>query len=496
MQLKQESYKQILKATTIFGGVQVFNMIIAIMRSKVIAVLLGPLGYGIVGILTSTISLIGGITNFGLGTSSIKDVAIAHQSQNENRIATVIIVVRRLVWLTGTLGGIVMLVLAPLLSQLTFGNNDYKVTFYWISISLLFNQLSSGQLVILQGLRKIQYLAKASLLGSVLGLLIVIPLYYVFGVKGIVPAIILSSFFSLFSSWFYAKKIKSGSVKVSRIKTIANGKNMLVMGFLISISGFFTTVASFIVRVFISNNGGVDQVGLYTAGFAIISTYFGLIFTAMSTDYYPRLSSVSKSNNLCKNMINEQAEVAILILAPILIFFIVFIKWAIIILYSNKFTLINDMILWASLGLFFKAATWSIGFILLAKGASKLYFWCELIGNIYMLGLNIVGYYFMGLTGLGISFLVGYMLYLVQVYILSKFKFEFSFDKAFLRVFFIQFLLAITCFMVVKFAYNPFNYVIGISLIIISTWYSIHELNKRLGFGEIWVSIKKLRKYS
>jgi O-antigen/teichoic acid export membrane protein len=158
---------------------------------------------------------------------------------------------------------------------------------------------------------------------------------------------------------------------------------MLQMGFMISLSGLLAVGASYIVRIFISRTGGVEQVGLYNAGFAIINTYVGLVFTAMATDYYPRLSAVAHDNRLCKQTINQQAEIAILILAPILVVFLTFINWVVILLYSRQFIAVNGMIYWAALGMFFKAASWSIAFIFLAKGSSKLFFWNELIANIY-----------------------------------------------------------------------------------------------------------------
>jgi O-antigen/teichoic acid export membrane protein len=159
MSEQQTSYRQIMKATSIFGGVQVFNIIISIIRSKFVAVLLGPTGMGIVGLLTSTSSLIGGLTNFGLGTSAVKNVAAATSTGNQIRIAIVVTVLRRWVWITGIIGVLFTLVLSPWLSELSFGNRDYTLAFIWISITLLFTQLSTGQLVVLQGMRKLQYLA-------------------------------------------------------------------------------------------------------------------------------------------------------------------------------------------------------------------------------------------------------------------------------------------------------------------------------------------------
>jgi O-antigen/teichoic acid export membrane protein len=474
-----------MKATSLFGGVQIFNILISVIRSKFVAVLLGPAGMGIMGLLNSTIGFIGYLTNFGLGTSAIKDIAAANTTEDSQRIAIIVTVFKRLVWITGVIGMLVTLILSPLLSQLTFGNKNYTIAFIWISITLLLSQLSSGQMVILQGMRKLKQLAKANLLGSSLGLIVTLPLYYFWRIDGIVPAIIASSIVSLLLAWVFGRKVKIDAVVVSQKHTLIEGRNMLQMGFLISLSGLMAIGVSYILSIFISHNGGVEQVGLYNAGFAIINTYVALIFNAMATDYYPRLSAISHDNSLCRQAINQQAEIALLILAPIVIIFFVFINWVVILLYSKQFLAVNIMIYWAALGMFFKAASWSIAFIFLAKGTSKLFFWNELIANLYVLAFNILGYHFMGLTGLGISFAVSYLLYLVQVYVVSRIKFDFSFDPAFIKIFAIQFGLAISGFIAVKYLTQPYPYIVGVLLIGLSGWYSIAELDKRLGLSSI-----------
>lgn len=486
---QQTSYRQIIKATSLFGGVQVFKILISIIRSKFIAVLLGPAGMGIAGLLTSTTGLISALTSFGLGTSAVKDVAAANASGNGYRISTVVTVLRRWVWITGSLGAIVTLFLAPWLSQLTFGNRDYTLAFIWLSVTLLFQQITSGQLVVLQGMRKLQYLAKANMTGSVIGLFISIPIYYYFRLDGIVPALILSSLTAMFLSWYFSSKVTIQQAKVSRLKTIAEGKNMLKMGFMISLTGLISLGVAYIVRIFISHKGGVAQVGLYNAGFAIINTYVGLVFTAMGTDYYPRLSSVAHDNAKAKEMINQQAEISILILAPILMVFLVFINWVVILLYSNKFIEVNGMIHWAAMGMFFKAASWCIGFILLAKGASNIFFWNDLIANIYTLIFNCAGYILGGLEGLGMSFLASYFIYFIQVSILSKAKYSFAFESAFYKVFSIQIIIAILCFITTKVIPDPFNYLVGAFLILASMLYSLKELNRRIGLKAAYNSI-------
>jgi len=488
---KKGEYRQIVKATSIFGGVQVFQIIIQVIRSKFIAILLGPKGMGIAGLLFSTTNLIGSITGFGLGTSAVKDIAAANGNQDNYHVARVITVLRRLVWITGILGSIVTLVFSRWLSRVTFGNEEYTLAFVWISVTLLFNQLTTGQVALLQGLRKLQYLAKANLAGSTLGLVFTVPLYYFFGLDGIVPGIIITSLLSLLASWYFSSKVEIQNIRVPCKDSIALGKSIINLGFMISLSGLTSIGAAYVVRIFIRMTGGVDQVGLYNAGFTIINTYVGMIFTAMATEYYPRLSSVAGDNTLSKKIINQQAEIVLLVLAPILLVFLVFIKWVVILLYSNSFIAINEMIYWAALGMFFKAASWSIAFILLAKGAGKLFFINELIGNFNMLLLNMAGYHLLGLTGLGISFLCGFILYLCQVFIISRIKYDFSFGNEFIRIFSFQFFLALACFTSVNLLERPWSYIPGVLLITISLFYSYKELDKRIEIKSVLLSIKE-----
>lgn len=491
----QASYRQIMKATSLFGGVQVFNILISIIRSKIIAVLLGPVGMGISGLLTSTTGLITEMTNFGLGTSAVKNVAAADSGGNQGRISIVVKVLRRLVWITGLLGTIITAALSPWLSKITFGNKDYTLAFIWISITLLFQQLTSGQLVVLQGLRKLRHLAKANIAGSILGLIVSVPLYYLYKVDGIVPAIILSSAASMIISWYYSGQIKLKPVSVRSIHTLAEGKDMLKMGFMISLTGLISLGVGYLVRIFISHTGSVEQVGLYNAGFSIINTYVGLIFTAMSKDYYPRLSGVAHDNFLARTTINQQAEVAILILAPIIAVFLIFINWIVLILYSTKFISINGMVHLAALGMFFKAVSWSIAYILLAKGVSNLFFRNELIANIYLLILNILGYKFFGLVGLGLSFFIGYFLYFIQVFFVARIKYSFSLNRDFYKIFLIQFFTGILCYLVQKFIPDPFKYIIGVLLISFSFFYSYRELDRRINLrSAISVFIGKISK--
>lgn len=480
------SYKHIIKATSIFGGVQVVTILVNIARSKLIAVLLGPAGMGINGMLNSAITMIGNLTNFGLSTSAVKSVAFAFGGGDKAKIASEITVLRRLVWFTGLLGSVVMFVLAPFLSRWSFGSEEYTFSFYIVAGTLLINQVSSGQRVLLQGSRQLAYLAKSTVWGAVLGLVATIPLYYYFKEEGIAYAILLGALNSLLLTYFYSRKISIKSIALSWKEVFSRGREMIQLGFFLSLSNLISTGFSYLFRIFINHTGTLEDVGYYSAGFAMISTYFGLIFTAMATDYYPRLSAVSAQNSLVKKEINQQMEVSMLIVSPILCAFIFFADWALIALYSTDFVRIKEMMICAAFGVYFKVASWSIAYVFLAKGHSKLYFANEMFTHFYLFILNVIFFKYWGLVGVGVSYCIGYLLYFFQMYKVASIKYEFGLSAEFWKIFWIQITCgAIALIISLLLDRGIFFYGIGILLISFNSYISFRMLDKKIQFSKL-----------
>ncbi|MDD4111284.1 MAG: O-antigen translocase [Clostridia bacterium] len=490
---ERSAYRSIFKATSLFGGVQVFNILIQIIKQKFIAILLGPTGMGISGLYLSATQLIQGLTSMGLAQSAIKNVAEANGTGDKERISRVVSALRKLVWITGLLGMVLVIVLSPFLSKSTFGNYDYTIPFIFLSVTLLIQQLSAGQKVVLQGMRRLKHLAKSGVLGSFFGLVISVPIYYYFGIQGIVPTLILSATTTLLLTWYFSRKVDIKKITLTPKETFQEGKDMLKMGIVLSLSSILVLGVAYIVRIFIVRIGGTEEVGLYTAGFAIVNGYVGLVFTAMGTDYYPRLASVNKDNIKSKLMINQQAEIAILIIAPIIMFFLLIAPYAITLLYSEKFIPITGFMQWAMLGMIFKAAAWAIAFQFIAKGEMKIYAINETIANINILAFNLLGYYLWGLEGLGIAFAFSFLIYLFQVYFVARYKYNFNFTPSFLKLYSIQLMLLLSCFLLIYLWKSNYVYIPTVLLTTLCVYFSFKELDKRMDLVAAFKSSKSTR---
>lgn len=439
MNQKKGEYNEIAKATRIFGGSQIIILISNILRTKFVAIFLGASGYGILALYQSSISLISTFSNLGIGTMAIKEIAGAANSKDTARINKTIHVVRRLSWYTGIFGAFITLFFSIPLSILIFDTPDFYIGFCWLSLAIILNQLTSANSAILRGLRKNKKLANASVTGAVFGLLISVPLYYFFGKQAIVPALITSSFISFLRSWIFTKDIKVEKNHIQNISIWSFGKPIIAGGIVLSITTLITIIKDLIIRLYIEQKGGLVDVGLYHSALLIINSYLGIIFTIMSMDYFPNLSSKINNHQACKSILNKQLVFGLTIIIPLISFFIIFNRIIIELLLSSRFTNIEYMLSVAVLGTVFKLYSWSHSYIILSKGDNKRFFWSELVAVIVSFILSIGGYSIYGLNGLGYGYTIGFIYYAVQTQILCAYWYKINI----LRNTFIIFLIGV-----------------------------------------------------
>ena len=82
-----KSYISIVKSTGILGGVQLFTILVSIIKNKFVAILLGPEGIGLIGVLSSTTELVKNLITLGLPQSAIRNIAELHSQNNIQAIS-------------------------------------------------------------------------------------------------------------------------------------------------------------------------------------------------------------------------------------------------------------------------------------------------------------------------------------------------------------------------------------------------------------------------
>ena len=477
---KKGAYRNILKGTAVFGGVQVFNILINLIKGKLIAIILGPLGMGISALLTTTIGTITQFASLGISVSAMRELAQSHTEGDMHALSEKIKIYRRLVLFTGIGGALIAIALSPLLSHIAFHNYNYTIPFALLSLFVLCSILSNAEVTLLQGTGQLKKLAKSTLIGPLTGLLISVPLYYFFGSKAIAPAMVILAAITFLINHYFARKIPTEPIIFSWVKFKGLSKIWISLGLLLTVSTLLGTFANFLVNSYISHNGNITDVGLFQSARSISEQYVGIVFTAMAIDYYPKLAAISNDNNKVKEIVNNQSEIVILLISPIIMILIITAPILVKVLLSNEFLVITPVVKWMSLGLFFKAASYPLSYIPLAKGDNNVFFWVEgVFGNIILLSFNIIAYHFYGLTGLGISFLLFYMVYYFLVVIISVKRYSFSYFKGIFKTFFILLVIISTIFLL-SLKTGPLYVLAELGIFAIGAILCLIELNRRM----------------
>ncbi len=252
---------------------------------------------------------------------------------------------------------------------------------------------------------------------------------------------------------------------------------MVKLGISMTVAGFIASLSSYILNAFISNNAGVEQVGLYNAGWGVVGQYTAIIFAAMATDYFPRLAAVQADNMKVRNLVNQQIEAALLIVTPLLILLIVGMPLVVRILYTPEFLPVVMFAVLTLAGIPFKTISWAMEYVYLAKGDGKLFMIMEIVSGAVILASNLILYYFFGLNGLGISFIITYILGVVFSYYVVRKKYDFRMPKKFTGQFSILFLFMIMALGTVFMQVDLYRYLAGCLICISSGLYSLYKLS-------------------
>lgn len=486
------SYQSIFKSTFLFGFVQVFNILAKVGLNKAVALFLGTEGMGIIGLYQSTINVLKTATGLGISQSAVRDVSEANGANDDHRFSKIIIVTNKIIWITAIFGAIVTFALSCKLSEWTFGDDKFTIPFMWIAVVVFLNILSEGQLAILMGMRRLKALAKASLFGSVTGLAAGIPLYYFYRESGIVPSLIITALTALLFSWYFVRKISYNKAKVSLSESLTEGSGMVKMGFALMYVSFLGFVSDYIVRTYISNVSSLEMVGLFQAGATIISGYFGIVITAMSTDYYPRISAIHFDNNKLNEEVNKQSEVGLLLVGPLVVLFMFMMPFFIKVMYTDKFLLSINYISFAVFGTLIIICSNAMGMILLAKQKSNVFIYSVSFSKIIGIIINLVSFKYYGLVGLGVSAIIMAILHIVMMQTIMYKLFRIVFKSSTMVMLGYTLLVCLVAFIVKDISNFWIKYIIGISLFTLSIVYSIIKIKKVMDIDVFQLIISKV----
>ncbi len=415
--------RSLIRSMSIIGSVQVFNILLSIIRVKLVAMLLGPAGIGLLGIYSNLQQMVGTAAGLGMSSSGVRQLASARGDvKTLNRVSRVLLGAHLAQGILAMVA--VWLVRQPLAVWLT---NDATLAteIGLVGVATLLMLVSTAHITILQGLRRIGDLGRVTAIGALAGTLFGLLAVWWLGRPGLIWFILVQPLANLLTAIFFIRKLPDRGERppLCFLEVWNTWKPMVRLGAAFMVGGLTTTATLLLVRSLITQELGIDAAGYFAAAWGIAMTYVGFLLGAMMADYYPRLTEVIHDRPAANRLINDQAQLGLVLGGPVLLLLIGWAPWIITLLYSNDFGPAATLLQWQTVGNVFKLTSWAMSIAIVAGAHAKIYIFMELSFNAVFLVLIWVFLPKFGLEITGVAFLLGYITYFITVFLLvSRFR--------------------------------------------------------------------------
>lgn len=414
------SYRQILRSSSIIGGASVINILVGLLRMKVAAVVLGPAGVGLVGLLQQLMSTASTIAGMGMSNAGTRQIA---ESAGHDDRAAIASARRALLWATMTLafaGALVLWLFREPLASLILDDAEKAGLVGWLAVGVALSVAAGSQGAMLNGLRRIGDLARISILSALISTLAAVPALITWGEQAIIVLLLAPPIASFLFGHLYVARLPRENLPPTSLPELkTQWGTLLRLGSAFMISGLVMVAGQLAVRTLMQKELGAESLGYFTAAWTISVTYIGFVLGAMGTDYYPRLTAVIHDHETANRIVNEQTEVALLLAGPIFLAMMALAPWVIELLYAESFAPAVEVLRWQILGDVLKIVSWPLGFIILAAAAGRTFLITETLGVVTFVLITWLGMPIVGIEAAGIGFVAMYVVYLPLVFWLA-----------------------------------------------------------------------------
>lgn len=415
--------RHVLKALGIFGSLEGLNMLCAVVRSKLMALWVGSAGVGVIALFNSTLELMKTMTMFNLKQGGVREIASAPAADRPVVCHTV----SRLGLLLGLAGMVIVAMLSPLLSMAAFDTYDYTWAFAVLSLTMVASAVTEARKTILQAMGQLRQLARASLWGALSATALSLPLVYFFRMDAIVPMLLVFSAATIF--FLLLPHTEKPAKSPHRDVVKAQMKSLIKLGTYLTVAVLSGMAAEYLLRVYLSLTSSVETVGRFQAGYVLINSYVGVIFTAISMEFYPRLSGTIAKPHTTSVIVRHEISTMMWILMPVVVVFICADELIVRLLYSSEFLPVIPFISIAITAMFFKAVSWCFSYVILAKGDGKVYVFTETLSAVCLVAFSYIGWRLWGFAGLGAAYLCQFIVFTTATWAVNRYRYGIAAGK-------------------------------------------------------------------
>ena len=420
-------------------------MLISLVRVKVLALLLGPAGVGVMGLMMNLMTTTSQLMGLGIGSSGTKEIGASVGRQDTQRLDTVR---RALFWGTmtlGSLGGASMFLLREVIAERLFGDPIMANAVGWLAMGVALSVGASAQTALIAGMGQIKAVAKVQVVAGLISTVAGLAFVWALGMDGVIFHVIATPVTTfLFGHYFVAKLPRDFTGESSLNAVATEFKALAALGFSMMVSALVTSLSVLLVRSFVQREVSAEALGYFQAAWGLSMMYLSFVLAVLGTDFYPKLAGMFHDKAQVSSFINEQTKLALLMSAPFMLVLMGFLPWIVPLLYSSEFDSAVDILRWMIIADVIKIATFPLRFVIIVAGRGAVFIITELSSAmVFVLFAWLLIKYF-GVEAVGLAYLARYIVYLPIIYYFARTLSGLRFNASVVTLF-LSLLAALTC---------------------------------------------------
>ena len=405
--------------TSLLNGIAVaIKMLTLLGINKILAVYVGPAGYAALGQFQNAVQMITTFASGAINTGVTKYTAEYHDDEAKQhrvwRTAGTIALAGSLV--TGAL----IAVFNQPLAAWFLKDSSYGGVFLWFAATLVLFTFNTLLLAILNGKKEITRYVLANIAGSIFAMLVTGTMAIRFGLYGALVALAVYQSLTFFVTLLLC--YKAPWFKISYLFGRIEKKIAVNLGKYTAMaltSAACVPISHILVRNHLGETFGWDAAGYWEAMWRLSGAYLVLVTTTLSVYYLPKLSELSNSNEIKKEII--QGYRVILPVAALSGFAIYLFRDVIIeLLFTSDFSAMRDLFAWQIIGDTLKIGSWILAYVMLGNAMFKPFMALEIVFAAGFVALTWLFTASMGVAGVVVAHAVNYAIYWIVVTVIIR----------------------------------------------------------------------------
>lgn len=382
---------------------------------KVIAYKMGVDGLGMIGNFMSLLTVCGVLAGGGIINGVIKYTS--EYRDDIKRLSIFVSSAIRYSLISSTIIFLILFIFSKTISKFIFGSGELYVYIIILSLSQAVLAILNVSFGIFNGIGKNILYAKSQIIGSIIGIPTCWLLINNMGFGGVIIALIVSILTPIIPAVYYSYRYGVFSLINKKLYDVQFTRKLSKFTLMLLVSVISFPLTEIVIRQYIihSLNNGYHEVGLWQGALRLSAAYTSLISIVLAYWFMP---IISQEENWC---VIKRKVFGGLLVTTIGVFFglsvlYLFRDFFISTLLSKDFLELCDILIYQLIGDFFKISANVIGFVAVAKAASRIYISAELFQCTLILLVLYVMFYFSGSVdaeNVMYSYAVSYFIYFI-----------------------------------------------------------------------------------